>query len=290
MKKSVLALALAFGVTTAFAQDLTSKKGEPILPEAGDWGIGIDADPFFTYAQGIFGKTGTTSTPQWNFFNGAVANQAIMGRYFADEKTVYRGAIRLGFGSQTGHNYVTDDLNTSATPAYKDDSKKTSYSGIGLSAGIEKRKGKTRLQGYYGGELGIWFGGSKDKYTYGNALSTQNPSATSTTWSGTTPVGSSSVSSRVTDAKAGSTMAIGLRGFIGAEYFILPKMSIGGEFGWGLWFQSTGEGSTTTESFAGGSVTSNTVKTGKSSKFHVDTDGYNSVFGPSGTLRFNMYF
>jgi len=35
MKKSVLGLALAFGVSSAFAQDLTSKKGEPILPEVG---------------------------------------------------------------------------------------------------------------------------------------------------------------------------------------------------------------------------------------------------------------
>ena len=34
MKKSVLVVALAIGVTAAFAQDLTSKKGEKYLPEA----------------------------------------------------------------------------------------------------------------------------------------------------------------------------------------------------------------------------------------------------------------
>jgi hypothetical protein len=42
MKKSIALVALAFGVTSAFAQDLTSKKGEPILPEADDWSVGID--------------------------------------------------------------------------------------------------------------------------------------------------------------------------------------------------------------------------------------------------------
>ena len=46
MKKSIALVAMAFGVSSAFAQDLTSKKGEPILPEAGDWSIGIDAAPF----------------------------------------------------------------------------------------------------------------------------------------------------------------------------------------------------------------------------------------------------
>ena len=63
MKKSVLALALAFGVTTAFAQDLTSKKGEPILPEAGDWGISTDATPFLNYAGNFFGKSAFNSAP-----------------------------------------------------------------------------------------------------------------------------------------------------------------------------------------------------------------------------------
>lgn len=290
MKKSVLALALAFGVTTAFAQDLTSKKGEPILPEAGDWGISIDADPFLTYAQGIFGKSSTTATPTWNFMNSLY--KTINGRYFADEKTVYRGGLRIGFGSSKASNFVNDDANTSSTPAYKEDTKKTSTSGIGLSGGIEMRRGKTRLQGYYGGEIGIFFGNSAghDVYTYGNAFSTSDPNPTSTTWSGLTPSGSSGVGSRVTDMKNGSTMVLAIRGFIGAEYFIMPKMSIGGEFGWGLGMKSTGEGSTTTESWNGTGTTTTTTKVGKSSSFGLDTDNWNSAFGSAATLRFNMYF
>jgi hypothetical protein len=47
MKKSVFMIALAFGVSSAFAQDLTSKKGEPILPEAEDWAISMDARSYF---------------------------------------------------------------------------------------------------------------------------------------------------------------------------------------------------------------------------------------------------
>jgi len=82
MKKSVLALAMAFGVTSAFAQDLTSKKGEPILPEAGDWAIGIDATPFLNYAGQLLSTSGS-SAPTWNFLNG---NNTIIGKMFKDEK------------------------------------------------------------------------------------------------------------------------------------------------------------------------------------------------------------
>jgi hypothetical protein len=56
MKKSLTLLALVLGMSGAFAQDLTSKKGEPFLPEAGDWGLGIDANPFLEYAGNFFGN------------------------------------------------------------------------------------------------------------------------------------------------------------------------------------------------------------------------------------------
>ena len=67
MKKSIALVALAFGVSSAFAQDLTSKKGEPFLPEAGDYMIGIDANPFLNYLGNFFGKTVANTAPTFNF-------------------------------------------------------------------------------------------------------------------------------------------------------------------------------------------------------------------------------
>jgi len=292
MKKSVLALALAFGVTTAFAQDLTSKKGEPILPEAGDWGLGIDANPLLQYAKTFVGTSNGTNTIAWS---GLTTPLTITGKYFTDEKTAYRGSINLGMGSQKASNLVTDDASTATPPATKEDTKKMSTTGVYLAAGIEMRKGKTRLQGYYGGEFGFGFGGSKSTYTYGNAFTTTGASPlapTSTSWSGMTATGSSAMSSRTLTNKAGSSITIGLRGFIGAEYFVMAKMSIGGEFGFGLGLTSTGEGEVTTESvnttFTGATTT--TTKTGKSSTFNFGADDKNSVFGPNGSLRLNLYF
>jgi hypothetical protein len=47
MKKVILTFVAIFGVVVLLnAQELTSKKGFTILPEAGDWSISMDATPF----------------------------------------------------------------------------------------------------------------------------------------------------------------------------------------------------------------------------------------------------
>ncbi len=269
MKKSLLVIALAFGVSGASAQDLTSKKGEPFLPEAGDWALSIDAAPFLNYAGGFLSSAGA-SAPTNNFLNSG--SQSIIGKMFKDEKTAYRAGIRLGFGStKTGTLVPTVPATTPAT--FVTDEVKVSGRNIGLTAGMEWRRGKTRLQGFYGGEVGIALGGGKTTNSYGNAISATNP-----------------VGSRVTEVKSGSTFGFGLRGFIGAEYFIFPKIAIGGEFGWGLAFASTGEGETTSEGWNGTAVETTSTKTGKSSDFSFDTDNLNSVFGSLATIRLNLHF
>ena len=321
MKKSIALVALAFGVTSAFAQDLTSKKGEPILPEAGDWGLAIDATPFLNYAGNVFGKTANNTAPTWNFFTNA---QTITGRYFKDASTVYRGSLRIGFGGNTAREMVADRTTPSNTVVtfptavpMKENTWKSSSTTIGLAAGIEMRKGKTRLQGYYGGEAGIYFSNSKDKFTYGNALSApaagnSNPVAVTVAdeFAGAgnyiaaaspslvgAPIQGISGAARATERKNGSTFSFGVRGFIGAEYFVLPKMSIGGEFGWGLGLSTQGKTSTTWESIgqsnaAGSTLTtgSTTIEGSKQGGFSLDTDGNNSVWGPTGSLRLNLYF
>ena len=82
MKKSIIILALVFFCIgySAQAQDLTSKKGETMLPEEGDYAIGFDADPFLDYV-GNFLNSGATS-PDADFVPGT--NLAIVGKMFKD--------------------------------------------------------------------------------------------------------------------------------------------------------------------------------------------------------------
>ncbi|MBK7817247.1 MAG: hypothetical protein KBG47_02165 [Bacteroidia bacterium] len=323
MKKSLTLLALALGISTSFAQELKSKKEEMILPEAGDWGLAIDANPFLQYAGNFFGKTTTNAAPTFNFFTNA---NTITGRYFTDAQTCYRGSLRIGLGGASERNMVADVLkmNAAATStatgwpaasAMVENVWKQSNTTVGLAAGMEMRKGKTRLQGYYGGEVGIYMNMMKDKFTYGNALvSTTTASlnvdvTAADEFTGANAYGNvgnnlgnpampglTAAGARVTERKYGTTFSFGLRGFIGAEYFILAKMSIGGEFGWGLGLSSQGATKTSWEgvgsngagTFSTGSAEIETSKGG--GQWWLDTDGVNSVWGPTGTLRLNLYF
>lgn len=288
MKKSILAVAVLLGTSATFAQDLTSKKGENYLPEAGDWAISIDATPLLGYVQGIFGSNGSGSGGSWSFLNG---NNVITGKYFVADDMAYRGGINIGFNSVTQRAYTTE-LDASGAPvtpaAVVIDERKTTGSMIMLTGGMEWRKGTTRLQGFYGGELGLGFGGgSKVDYTYANAYSWNGTAGTA---SQTHAVDGSTDVNNVTN-KGG--IMFGLRGFIGAEYFVLPKLAVGGEFGWGLGLQTSGEGTvTTTQLNTAGTgteqVTNETVA--KGSAFGVGTDNSNPFFGPSGSLKITFHF
>lgn len=309
MKKKVLLIATIFAASTTFAQDLTSKKGETYLPEADDWAISFDAAPFLNYFGQMLSNAGASS-PSLGYTNGYP--WAIKGKMFKDEGTAYRGGLRLGFGSNTYNADIAIPTASTATPpvypafnATGTDVYKAGYNGIVLTGGLEMRRGKTRLQGYFGGELLIGMGGSKDTYEYNNALTAGTPDPTvtvgsdDTDWSTwgfasnytTDPTGNNS---RILERK-NSTMMIGLRGFIGVEYFVLPKISIGAEYGWGLGFMSN---KTTTTMEGNEFVTSGYVlgsfeTESKSSGFAIDTDiqnGMTGTTGASGSLNITFHF
>jgi hypothetical protein len=280
MKKSFLALAVVLGASTTFAQDLTSKKGENYLPEAGDWAISVDATPFLNYIGNFFGKAANNTAPTFNFL---ATNNAIMGKYFVEEGMAYRAGINIGFGSQT-QNALVPKVGTT-TNEEVEDTKKTSNSTIAITVGLEKRKGNTRLQGFYGADLGIGFGGgSKTAYAYGNSFDFINNPSQSHGVDGATDV---------IEIKQKGGLMIGLRAFIGAEYFILPKLALGGEFGWGIGLMTTGEASRIDNQInnAGtGLEEKESITASKGSSFNLGTDNKNSVFGPSASLRISFHF
>lgn len=291
-----------------------------MLPEEGDWAIAVDATPFLNYAGNFFGKTANNNAPTWNFLTNPMV---ITGKMMKDAKNAYRASVRIGMGSASERNMVADVLKTAAMgtvtgwPAalpMLENTWKQSNTTIGLAVGMEMRRGKTRLQGYYGAEAGIYMNMKKDKFEYGNKLvSTTTPSLNVGVTAaddftvtnlygntgnnvGTPAMGGLVGNARVVERKYGSVFSFGVRGFIGAEYFILAKMSIGGEFGWGLGLTSQGKTKTTWEGIGdngGGtqSVGNTEIESSKGSgQWWLDTDGKNSVWGPTGSLRLNLYF
>jgi len=259
-----------YAVTILKKSELVTKKGESILPETGDWALSIDASPFLRYIGNFIGSNGANAAPTFNFLS---VNQTILGKYYVDPSKAYRLGVRLGFGS----NSSTAKVSTvpSANPmVYVDDVTTTSNFALGLTAGKEWRKGHGRLQGYYGIEGGLSIGSSSMHKDYGNRLAPNNP------WD------------RMVEDNSGFLFGLGARGFIGAEYFIFPKIAVGGEFGLGVVFRTVGDGNyelqywdTTTNS-----VKTTLVPTGGSTSFGIDSDNLNSVFGPAGTIRLTLHF
>lgn len=311
MKKSILALAVVLGATTSFAQDLTSKKGENYLPEAGDWAIGIDAVPMLNYIGNFFGKANDNMNAGsiWDFNN---TNMLIQGKYFVEEGKAYRAGIRLGFGSEKSSVMVGDRQTAApatnpwpAQPAMVENTMKAGSTNIAISAGLEMRKGSTRLQGFYGAEIAIGLMSSSEKYTYGNALA-GSPAAIPVSVTADDDFGGNlgndvdgmgnPVTTRMIETKSGLGFGLGLRGFIGAEYFIIPKLSLGGEFGWGLVMTMSGKSTTSWETVgmvdgaADTSVQTIEEEGNKSSTFGIDTQNVNPMFGPAGRLNLTFHF
>lgn len=309
MKKSILAVAVILG-STAFAQKMESKNGEAYLPAAEDWAISIDANPFLNYFGNFIGGNGTNVAPTWNYLTN---NQTIYGKYFAADDMAYRAGIRLGFGSTKGSEMVSDrgaDPVTiqfpSSEPVMVENTWKSGYTNIGIMVGLEKRRGFGRLQGFYGAELGFSIASSKNTFTYGNAYNQNVAFNISADAADDMDVngdgGADNVSAdvfgnvgRTLVAKSGTAFGIGVRAFIGAEYFVLPRLAVGGEFGWGVAFLANGTSSTTFETEginAGGNEEASefTSETKNGSRFGVDTEAMNSVFGPAGRLKITFHF
>ena len=265
MKKTIAIFAIGALAFSAKAQELTSKKGFPILPEAGDWSISFDAVPFLDFA---FDKTrimsGAAATSAGGALDYSVANN-IVGKYMKDANTAYRGRVQFNFNRLSENTYVGKTGSTTGETVK--DNEVTSNSIINLGGGIQYYRGKGRLRGFYGGEglITIASGPSKT-YTYGNAVEANNPGT------------------RDKEEKAGMGFGLGVRGFIGAEYFFAPKMSIGAEFGWGIGMFSVGEGEKTTEGWDGTAVKSTTVKTGGISNFNMGVDN------AGGSINLAIYF
>ena len=143
-------------------------------------------------------------------------------------------AIRLKFSLHKSDNHfensIPSDITSSSTVTDKLDRSSTDFK---IIFGYEKRRGSGRLQFLYGSEISFGVSSNGSKYTYGNAFSTSNTFPTTTI--NFSPPASTRISVRTTESKISSGSSMGLRVFAGIEYFMFPKISIGGEIGLGYY-------------------------------------------------------
>lgn len=297
MKKQILTIAAFAGLSAAsFAQDApTSKNGYTVLPESGDYAIQMDATPILDFALNavnIMNNTGNTAQHP-GYVSGF--GQTIVGKYFIADDQAIRGKVAINTTANSTKTYGDDPLtptagiNGTAENILLETSRVRTVD-ILLAGGMEWRRGHNRLQGFYGGEvfLGFASSGTTNKYEI-----EYNQTAADSGYI-------ASGSSRTLSDKNGLSITFGLRGFAGVEYFVLPKISIGAEFGWGFGITTNPRGSVETENWgiepgSSGTTDAQYIETnegnssGSGMGFQVD-DGTSSALGGSAALTATFHF
>ncbi len=269
MKKHLIIILSIFSLS-AFAQQqqvLKNKRGIMILPQRGNYCIGINANPFFNYLGNMFNNSTGSNSPSFTFAN---ADQTIYGKYMKSNNMAYRANFRIGISNINNVYNVLDLSPGAAQNATVSDVFKRRSKNIGLGFGIEKRKGNTRMQGVYGIEGFIAFSSAKEKYQYGNKLENLDTGFR-----------------RLTEFTLSNSFSVGFRGFVGVEYFIAPNFSIGGELGYGpnFTFNSAPKQSIEQYDFATGTATTETKEVNpKTTNISLDTDN------ARGNIKLLFYF
>ncbi len=196
------------------------KKGQDIMPIAGEWGIGINASSLINNVLGTFGD-GPNATGSSYFVNGGV-----YGKYFLTNSS----AIRAGFNlfAQNDADRVTVS-NDNATLTHPDsvvfDISHFYQNDYNFTVGYEMRQGKSRFRAVYGGNMNFGLSYQRNVYEYANEMGEANtrPSINVGAYRNN--------NERIINDQSTGNITLGVRGFLGVEYFFAPKVCVGTEFG-----------------------------------------------------------
>lgn len=290
MKKLVLSSAFVAMAVAAFAQPV-SKKGETYLPREGDWAVGIDASPFLRYLGNFFSEADNPA-PFADFSNDQLA---ITVKKFVKDDLAYRAGFRLNILADKNRAF-SPEFSVDPTNTTVEDSYSRTFTNAYLSFGVEKRKGKTRIQGFYGAEGFLGIGTEKHTFAYGNEITRENTSPTRTEFElrfqddSREITNISETGAFTTEFTKGAQFTLGARAFVGAEIFLFPKWSVGFEYGLAMAFTYEGNAEIVEEEWAvpvGGNVeqfVTTISNEGGSSTFQLDND----ISG--GALFMTFYF
>lgn len=239
LKYLVLA-ALTLVTVTARSQETEVQ----YTPKTGNYAISVSAVPMTQYIGQFFNGAAANNLDEFGgqtYIGGDVKTapfrkiaplMSISGKYFLDKETALRVNLGLIYQRTYRQTYSRDDAAFALNPFSKQkviDTRLNSNTGMSLMAGLEKRVGKERLQGVYGAGLLFAMNNVYNKYTYGNAITEINQSPSLSNGGNVAAMSGFSSNRLLKDYNLGASMHAGIVTFVGVEYFIIPKMSIGGE-------------------------------------------------------------
>lgn len=281
--KKILSISLGLlltGVTIAQSNDqIQNKKGEDMLPVKGEWAVGAGFN-VLGYVGNMFNGNLNNNYGNSTFRSSGLGGTSLFGKYMISNDN----AVRLSLNN-SGYNssieYKAYDDKTTDPDSLVFDTRITSSSTTRIGIGYEFRRGKSRLRGIYGGDFLVgWSTGTNYNYKYGNAMTFDNQAPYSTEFSefGGVSNQNAPLAERVLSVNNSNAISLGIRGFIGVEYFIAPKICIGTEFGWSLNYSNNGKRTVVEEYYdifkdaeVGGVVNKTTVtKNGRSVSSGID--------------------
>lgn len=215
---------------------LTAQEEKDYLPKAGDWAIGIDMQPVYEFFGNLFytGEGGAWDRNTIDEFGGkdafGIIQHTLVGKYMLSDQLAIRANIGFGDDVQNTFRYVQDDYDKYINPfseAQVTDYRKRKASTTSFALGAEYRKGKDRIQGFFGADLLLATAKNTDTYSYGNAITeiNQTPSAAL----GYNPGNAAYLNGERITETFDKSIIFGIAGRVGVEYFVVPKLSFGGE-------------------------------------------------------------
>jgi len=292
--KKILTISLGLlltGVTIAQSNDqIQNKKGVDIMPVKGEWALGAGFN--------VLGFVGNmfTNTNNNSYANSLMRNnfggQSIFGKYMISDNNAVRVSV-FNAGQNTTTKYKAYDDKTTDPDSLVFDVQKYRTSSTRIGVGYEFRKGSTRLRGIYGADAFVgWGTGQNYDYTYGNAMTFDNQAPYSINPNGYGSIGVQNTpnAERIVSVNNSNAFNLGLRGFIGVEYFIAPKICIGTEFGWNVTYTNSGDRTVITEKY---DIFANDGKGGIELKEVMSENGRSFRSGLDNTttqLYFTFYF
>jgi len=209
-----------------------------LLPEQGDWAIGVDVVPILRTLGNIFWgdskpNSGFQGTPVM-FDERPNPNISIMAKYMILENCAIRANVGVNIMSTTRNFTIPNDkarLDDPTSLANVTDRQRTNTYGFSLALGSEYRLGKKRVVGVFGGDLLFGFYGRTVKNTFGNKITEENQVPTT----GAPNVAFADADypslnqARKLYEKNEGTYALGAQVTAGIEVFIAPKIALGGQ-------------------------------------------------------------
>lgn len=247
------------------------------LPQKGNIGVGALATPLFNFVGNMLSSGGTNKLD--------MKMPGIIVKYYLTDMSAVRAAILIGSGTTKNAYYSQDDalfLTNPLSTTEVVDNKVTQTSDYEISLGLQKFVGKNRLRGFYGAQVLCGYNSDKVVYSYGNPMTLLNPTPTVNL----SITGAYSGAERILENKTSSKLSTGLGGIAGFEYYVMPKLCVGGEVSLNLIYNMYGQTYKKSEKIEKGQyITIDKALSPAYSDFSVET----LSFSPTGGYQVGFY-